>query len=269
MFSQRIDHTINSGWFFQQGEITENKDFTNLESWEQINLPHTWNEKDASDEISGFYKGTGWYAKTIHIPSEWKNKRVYLHFEGANQETEVYLNHQEVGHHAGGYTDFRFDITPYINVGEKNLLTVKGSNAHNDNIPPLGADFTFYGGIYRNVRIIATEAVRFDMDNHASDGVFIRTENVSHDHAAISLSGKLSNANNKYQAVLLETIITDHGQNIIAFNAQQLNLARQYGPLRAVEYSFRVYAEDNKGIQLDLSPIEGKTILSGIRVQPL
>jgi len=223
-FSQRIDHTINSGWFFHKGDLAENHDFSNLESWEQVNLPHTWNDKDASDEVSGFYQGTGWYAKTINIPSAWKNKKVYLHFEGANQETDVFLNQQKVGYHAGGYTAFRFDITPHLNAGGKNLLTVKVSNAHNDDIPPLRADFTFYGGIYRNVRIIAVDAVSFDMDNHASDGVFIRTESVSEEHAEISLSGKISNANDNNQAVLLETVITDHGQNIIAVNSQQLRL---------------------------------------------
>ncbi len=223
--SQRIDHTINSGWFFLKGALVENHDFTNLEAWEQINLPHTWNNKDASDEISGFYKGTGWYAKTIHIPSEWNDKKVYLHFEGANQETDVYVNHQNAGNHAGGYTAFRFDITPYLNFGDKNLLTVRVNNAHNDNIPPLRADFTFYGGIYRNVRLIATEKVHFDMDNHASDGIFIQTEHISQEKAAISLSGQLTNNHSKKQHVLLETILTDRHQNMVAVNTQQVKLA--------------------------------------------
>ncbi len=224
IFSQRIDHTINSGWFFYKGALAENHDFTNLEAWKQINLPHTWNSEDAMDEISGFYKGTGWYAKILNIPAEWKDKKVYIHFEGANQETDVYINHQKVGSHAGGYTAFRYDLTPYLNLDDKNLLTVRVNNAHNDNIPPLRADFTFYGGIYRNVRLIATENVHFDMDNHASDGVFIQTDHISREQAAISLSGQLTNDHSKKQDILLETILTDRQQNMVAVHTQQVTI---------------------------------------------
>jgi beta-galactosidase len=223
-FSQRIDYTINSGWFFQKGEIIETHDFTHLENWERINLPHTWNNADAFDAISGYYRGPGWYAKKLNIPADWKNKEVFIHFEGANQETEVFINHQKAGSHIGGYTAFRFNITPYLEFGKSNLLSVRVTNIHNENIPPLRADFTFYGGVYRNVRLIAVEPVHFDLGNYASDGVFVQTNELSEAQAVISLSGQITNALNNNHKVVLETTLADHNQNILASKTKQISL---------------------------------------------
>ncbi|HKL20826.1 MAG TPA: beta galactosidase jelly roll domain-containing protein, partial [Tichowtungia sp.] len=166
----RINRTVNSGWLFQKGEVDAAGGVKNPDEWTRVNLPHTWNIADVQDEPRGYYRGPGWYAKVLRIPAEWKEKKVYLHFEGANQEATVFLNGKELGHHIGGYTAFRFDLSPHLTFGDENLLTVRVTNKLKDSIPPLSGDFTIYGGIYRNVRLIVTDPVHFDMENDASEG---------------------------------------------------------------------------------------------------
>lgn len=107
------------------------------------------------DDQPGYYRGVGWCRKTVFVPAAWRGQSVYLHFEGANQETEVYVNGQLAGRHAGGYTAFRFSIGKLLKFNADkpagNEVLMKVDNRHNPAIPPLSADFTFYGGIYRDV----------------------------------------------------------------------------------------------------------------------
>ena len=143
VFSQH--KIINSGWQYSE-------DKTN---WETVNIPHTWNKEDAFDDIPGYRRGLGYYQKQIFVSSVEKDKIHYLKFNAVNQEATVFLNGKLVGNHKGGYTAFNFDVTPYLKFDEYNLIEVKVDNSHNLDIPPLDADFTFWGGIYRDVEWIS------------------------------------------------------------------------------------------------------------------
>jgi beta-galactosidase len=213
--AQRINYTINSGWYFRLGDCSDFSGKINPSEWQIVNLPHTWNAVDAFNDVKGYYRGAGCYLKELRVPTEWKNKRVNLYFEGANQETEVYVNSTKVGSHNGGYTAFSFDISSFLKFDEKNLIMVRMNNRHNENIPPLGADFNFYGGIYRNVRLIVTEPIHFSTNDNASDGVFVETPNVSEQKAFINVSGHIENNLPEKKNVEVETIITDNNNNVI------------------------------------------------------
>ena len=118
-----------------------------------VKLPHTWNADDVMDDVQGYYRGVGWYRKEIKLGKEFSGKKLYLYFEGANQETEVFINGKKAGSHTGGYTGF---IIPVRNCcAGRNEVLVKVDNSFNRHIPPLSADFTFYGGIYRDAYLIA------------------------------------------------------------------------------------------------------------------
>jgi len=85
--------SINSLWKFQKGEVILDKIASDTSNWEIINLPHTWNDKDVlADGKRGYYRGVGWYHKTLFFDATDSKKKHYLHFEGANQITEVYIN---------------------------------------------------------------------------------------------------------------------------------------------------------------------------------
>lgn len=222
--AQRINKTIHSGWLFQKGEVNTNNEIENPDDWERINLPHTWNNTDDSDDERGFYQGTGWYAKVLRIPDGWKDKQVYIHFEGANQETDVFLNGEKIGNHKGGYTAFSFHLSPHLKFDDNNLLMVRVTNEIDDDIPPLRADFTFYGGIYRNVRLIVTDAVHFDMDNHASEGVFTQLQNASKEKAEVAVTGKIVNSKTKRMRIRLETTILDNNHTVVTSATERINL---------------------------------------------
>ena len=131
--------------------------------WEEINIPHTWNNIDGQDgtknggkdiKVTDYFRGDGWYRKWINFSDEDKEKQIYLRFQGANIQTEIYINGIKAGEHKGGYTAFAVNITPFVNFNDKNLIAVKVNNEFTEEIAPLTADFTFYGGIYREIELI-------------------------------------------------------------------------------------------------------------------
>ncbi|ASK28922.1 beta-galactosidase [Chryseobacterium sp. T16E-39] len=187
LFSQRIKLSINTSWQFHKGDESN----TNEKGyWEKINIPHTWNAEDVMDDNPGYYRGIGWYQKEIDIPKGWKDKNIYIYFEGASQVAEVFVNGTSAGTHLGGYLAFSFNITQFLHEG-KNEIKVKLDNSHNPDIPPLGGDFSVYGGIYRDVYLIAVDKNHFDMDNYASNGVFISTPVVNDESATVQVKGKV------------------------------------------------------------------------------
>lgn len=107
--AQRITQSITTGWLFAKAEKQNFADaVTPTTGWEKVALPHTWNATDVLDDEPGYYRGVGWYKKTLHVPAEWQNRRLYLYFEGANQEAEF-------------NSETRQEATPHIN--NKSLLT--------------------------------------------------------------------------------------------------------------------------------------------------
>ena len=166
-------------------------------NWQAIDLPHTWNVADVMDDEPGYYRGACWYKKKISIPVAMQSKDLFLKFDGANQQTEVYVNGQKAGTHIGGYTAFQFKINKYVKWGNKaiNEIAVKVDNSYNEAIPPLTADFTFYGGIYRSVSLLALSKTHFSNSDHSSKGVYISTPAVSAKAASLNVKGLISSKN--------------------------------------------------------------------------
>jgi len=194
--AQQVRHTetINDLWDFHKGSLS--KPFLNKEdnSWEKVNIPHSWNTQDILDDQDGYYRGDGWYKKTLTIPQVYKNQHVFLLFEAANQVTTLYVNGKQIEkEHIGGYTTFARDITNAVKSGENSIM-IKVNNAHNDEIVPQAADFSFYGGIYRDIQLIITKPVHFQVANLGANSVFITTPGVSKttSKVAVNINGKLT-----------------------------------------------------------------------------
>ncbi|MFC2110017.1 glycoside hydrolase family 2 TIM barrel-domain containing protein [Bacteroidota bacterium] len=190
-YGQQLRHieTINEAWNFHKGSLK--LPFSNKTIWEKVTIPHSWNTEDILDDEDGYYRGEGWYKKTMNIPQVYENQKVFLQFEAANQVTTLYVNGQKVGDdHIGGYTTFARDITAALKEG-KNEIIVKVDNAHNDEIVPQSADFSFYGGIYRDIHLIITKPVHFEVANIGANAVFITTPKVSETSALVSVKAKL------------------------------------------------------------------------------
>ena len=112
--------------------------------WEDVTLPHTWNNIDGQDGGNDYWRGKAMYAKTFPFPKMEPEERVVLEFLGAAMTSDVYVNGVYLCHHEGGYSTFRFDITESLK--EENILVVAVDNRENDRVYPQKADFTFYGG---------------------------------------------------------------------------------------------------------------------------
>ena len=207
---QRVVYTINDGWKFTKGSPFEAQ-LTGCDdsSWETVNIPHTWNDKDADDETPGFYRGPVWYRKQLFIDKSQEGRRAVIYFEGANQEVRFYLNGQFVGEHKGGYTRFCFDITPHLCYGQENLFAIYVNNVYNPNIPPLSADFTFFGGIYRDVYLQFMNQVHIATNDYASSGVYIRTPEVNNSAASVEITTLLTNDMPQPTEIRVENIICD------------------------------------------------------------
>ena len=207
---QRVVYTINDGWKFTKGSPFEAQlAGCDDSSWETVNIPHTWNNKDADDETPGFYRGPAWYRKQLFVDKSQEGRQAVIYFEGANQEVRFYLNGQFVGEHKGGYTRFCFDITSHLRYGQENLFTIYVNNVYNPNIPPLSADFTFFGGIYRDVYLQFMNPVHIATNDYASSGVYIRTPEVNNSAASVEITTLLTNNTLQPAEIRVENVICD------------------------------------------------------------
>lgn len=160
------------------------------ENWEPVDLPHTWNGIDGQDGGNDYYRGTCYYKKSLNREELPECEEIYLEFEGANSSTEVLVNGVLVGSHDGGYSTWRVNVTDFLS--EKNEITVAVDNAPNDHVYPQKADFTFYGGLYRDVNIICVKKQHFDLDYYGGTGVKITPEVTGKDaaiHTEVFLTG--------------------------------------------------------------------------------
>ena len=187
--------SVNSNWTFYDGRQPDVA--------VRVDLPHTWNADDADDDTDGYFRGTGRYVKRLTLPGTIEGKCVFLEFEGANQETRLRVNGHDAGGHVGGYSAFVFDITPYVHPGE-NDIEVAVDNSHNPDIPPLSADFTFFGGIYRDVFLEIEEPVHFSRSDHASSGVYVVTPEVSAEKARATVEVLVDNLGDKAAKIAVD-----------------------------------------------------------------
>ncbi|MBQ7962473.1 MAG: glycoside hydrolase family 2 protein [Clostridia bacterium] len=139
--------------------------------WVWVNLPHSWNAIDGQDGGNDFYRGTCYYAKSFSKPDLPEADRYYLEINGANSSADVYVNGKNLAHHDGGYSTWRVDITDALET--ENLFVIAVDNSANDKVYPQVADFTFYGGLYRDVNIICVSESHFDLDYYGGPGLMV------------------------------------------------------------------------------------------------
>lgn len=141
------------------------------ENWYWVTLPHCWNDIDGQDGGNDFYRGTCYYAKELERGELPAADRYYLEIRGANSSGDVYVNGAHLAHHDGGYSTWRVDITDAL--AEKSLVVIAVDNGANERVYPQMADFTFYGGLYRDVNLIAVSESHFDLDYYGTPGIAV------------------------------------------------------------------------------------------------
>lgn len=164
--------SFNENWVFKKDNFCE----------EQVTLPHTWNAIDGQDGGNDYYRGSCTYVKMQKKPEMEEGDQVYLEFRGVNSSAQVSVNDVFCTGHDGGYSTFRVNITEHLKDGE-NKIEVKADNSPNNKVYPQKADFTFYGGVYRDVYLIIVPKSHFDLDYYGAPGIMVTPK--VHDRNAV------------------------------------------------------------------------------------
>ena len=138
------------------------------DNWEKVTLPHTWNNLDGQDGGNDYYRGKCTYRKTILKKDLPLGEEHYLEINGANLSSVVYLNGEKLKSHDGGYSTYRVRLK---DLRDENTLEVTVDNSPSDRVYPQTADFTFYGGLYRDVRLISLPSSHFSLENLGTPGI--------------------------------------------------------------------------------------------------
>lgn len=201
-------YNFNTKWAFSK-EATEAPKVM-PEKWYWVSLPHTWNDIDGQDGGNDLYRGTSFYAKELEKIDLPKADKYYLELNGANSSATVYVNGKKLASHEGGYSTWRVNITDVLE--DKNLFVVEVDNSQNDRVYPQNADFTFYGGLYRDVNIIAVNNSHFDLEYYGGPGIKVTPEVVDKS-ANVEVEVFTTNALDTQK---LNYILKDREGNIIA-----------------------------------------------------
>ncbi len=187
---------LNAGWLFTQpGKDTET-----------VDLPHCFNAIDGQDGGNDYFRGTCRYQKTLSRAELPEGERLYLEIRGANSSADVTVNGTHVAHHDGGYSTWRVNVTDYLS--DEIVIAIDVDNSPSEEVYPQMADFTFYGGLYRDVNLIAVPAAHFDLDYYGGPGLAV-TPTVNGADAEVKVEVWTTNADG---ATLRYTLLDAEGK---------------------------------------------------------
>ncbi|PWI35361.1 hypothetical protein DI392_03615 [Vibrio albus] len=222
--SPRTLFNFSTGWRFQRGKQPQghNESIDDSE-WEIINAPHSVEilPEDASGSIN--YQGEVWYRKHFDLSAEFANKRIFLNFEAIQGKSKVWINGQLIRENFEGFLGMVLDITDFVKIGTTNVICVLADNSDDPNFPAgknqSELDFTYVGGMYRNVWLYTTANTYITHANQVNEvsggGVFVHFENISANSATVNIQSHLANAENQSKNLTLNTSLIDHlGQKI-------------------------------------------------------
>lgn len=264
LFSQRDKISINDGWFFAKATPEPGASGSGLAGanasqvpganasgfaganakpvsnpsggidtaaldWLSVTLPHSWNTADVMDDARGYYRGVGWYKRNIHVPLFKRDKHLAIYFEGAGQLATVYVNGRKAVTHTGGYNGFYVSLDNLVKGDSLAEILVSVDNSFNEDIAPLTADFTFFGGLYRNVSLISTDAIHFEMGADGGSSVLVTTPHVSAAEATVMVRSSIVtpevSGKTKKRNLLLVSEIRDASGKLVDTDTKKLQLA--------------------------------------------
>ena len=158
---------LNRKWAFSKEATAVPSEISNR--WNFVNLPHSWNAIDGQDGNADYFRGTAYYAKSIDKVDLPEAGKYFLEINGANSSAKVYWNGAMLAQHHGGYSTWRVDVTEAM--ASSNLIVLEVDNAQNQQVYPQNADFTFYGGVYRDVNLICVPESHFDLTYYGGPGI--------------------------------------------------------------------------------------------------
>ena len=219
---------INSNWAFAKQISTVPAVID--EQWESVNLPHSWNAIDGQDGNNDYFRGDCMYVKTVSKADLPAAERYFLEIRGANSSAEVFVGGESLAVHHGGYSTWRVDLTDKL--AEETQIAIRVNNAANETVYPQMADFTFYGGIYRDVNIVCVPESHFDLSYYGGPGIQV-TPVMNGDNAEVTVETWITNAKagqeisytitDREGAMIAQTVTADTKVSFTIENAHKWN----------------------------------------------
>jgi len=214
----RLVQNFNQSWKFKRADVSgaEATAFDDS-AWGNVGLPHSFSLPYFMS--AKFYVGYGWYRKHFTVPSSWSGKSVFLEFQAAFDQAQIYVNGKQVGQHIGGYNGFSIDVTSAIKSGD-NVVAVRLNNNWNAQLPPITGDHTFQGGLYRNVFVVVTDPLHVDWY-----GTWVTTPTLATNTGSSSTVNVKTDVRNDRTAAVNATLKTDivdsSGKVVATISSQQ------------------------------------------------
>lgn len=225
---------FNSNWYFlipdnEKDTVNYVQDF-NKEVWQKVELPHT--PKIEPRVVNNQWQGNSWYKKQFALNNDYRNKKLFLRFDGAMNIAEVWLNGKKMMTHHGGYLPFTVDISKDVFYSKDNTITVKLNNEDNPVTGPkplAKLDFNTYGGIYRNVWLITKNQVYITdpiLENKtASGGVFVSYPKVTDSLALVQVKTHVRNEDVENRTIVVKNILLKNDQEVAVTSSNSSLLA--------------------------------------------
>lgn len=215
---------LNDKWLFTK-ENNEEYIKKEIDKAEVINLPHCFNAVDGQSG-EGMFKGQCFYQRNINFSDEDLSKFIFLEIGAAALLSKVYVNGQLAGESRCGFSMFRVFLSPFLKPG-KNLISITADNSHHDDVYPLMADFSFYGGLYREVKLIISEGFHFDLMDNGRDGIYLTQKNIGEDDFELNIKGKVKNELSEAKAGAIEFRLLDKEENTVFNKKININVLKQ------------------------------------------
>jgi len=215
----RENLNFNREWKFQIGDHpgAEAAKFDDGK-WQNVGLPHSFSTPYFA-ATNSFYVGYGWYRKAFDVPVAWRGRRLFLDFEGAFQDAEIFLNGKKVGAHQGGYTGFEIEITDAAATG-RNIVAVRLNNRWNPRLAPRAGEHQFSGGLYRNVWLVATDPLHVTWF-----GTFVTTPQVSATEGVVNVKTEVVNQSSVPKDCTVRTDVLDPAGQVVATMSSSQSIA--------------------------------------------
>ncbi len=234
--SGREVYNFNPGWHFHKGAVTNGESVTLDDSnWELVNCPHGLELTDTHVSGSRNYQGEAWYRKHFHIPSDIADKKLSLYFEAIMGKSKVWLNGQLIGEQKGGFLPFSVELNKFLLKDKKNILAVWTDNSDDASFPPGKPqnllDFTYFGGIYRDIWLISTNSIYITdpnaVDKVAGGGIFVHYENLSKEEATVVVATHIKNESIENQHLAVNYLLKDKKGLVVASETQTLRIKKE------------------------------------------
>jgi len=226
---ERIHKTLSDNWLFQFTQ--KPAEALSANAWQPITIPHTWNADDGMQIQRMYRRGVGTYQRSITIPAAWRGCSIFVTVGAANATASITINGTVIAEHTTGFTAFTADLTPHVQYDGDNVVVVTVDNRPSLEYPPLISDYTFFGGLYRNVWLTVTEPVHVSLLHHSSPGIYLEQTSVTKNQAEVQTHIEIAN-DHPYGIAEVRAqveVLTQEGAVVIVAKSDAIKMAPKSG----------------------------------------